>query len=144
MKINKQVQYAILLALYLDRAGRASIKTVALNLNLSQSFLEQVARKLKTAKVIKSIRGPGGGYELIEHAVLAEVIAAVAPMSLVKEALIYKDSPEAEKRAFYSVILRIKGHLNFEFSRTIKEINKQLVDSELVKMERFNEIVATN
>ncbi len=64
MRITKRIQYGLLLSMYLSRAGRATLETAAENLGLSRSFLEQVARTLGKADLLKSVRGPNGGYEL--------------------------------------------------------------------------------
>ncbi len=65
MTLSKEAQYGILFGMYLTRAGRGSVAVAAANLKLSKPFLDQVARKLRIASMIVSIRGPGGGFELI-------------------------------------------------------------------------------
>lgn len=69
MNLTKEAEYAILFCMYLSRAGRATVGAAAENLHLSKSFLEQVSRKLRLSSMITSVRGPGGGYELISKEV---------------------------------------------------------------------------
>jgi Rrf2 family protein len=77
MRLNKKAQYALLLALYLSRSGRASIDGVAESLKLSRGFLLQVARTLRQAGVLRSHRGPHGGYELVPGTTVLGVLGAV-------------------------------------------------------------------
>lgn len=77
MRINKNLQNGILFCLYVARAGRANTQTIAENLGLSRAFLEQIARKLRLANVVHSVRGPGGGYELIGNPTVMDVMRAL-------------------------------------------------------------------
>jgi len=77
MRLTKESQYAILLSLYIARAGRANIETAAANLGLSESFLYQVARNLRKGNILNSIRGPGGGYELVNSIRLLDVLSSI-------------------------------------------------------------------
>ncbi|MDE7058659.1 MAG: Rrf2 family transcriptional regulator, partial [Lachnospiraceae bacterium] len=40
----------------------ASIASIAARQRISESYLEQLIAKLKKAKLVKSVRGAGGGY----------------------------------------------------------------------------------
>lgn len=44
--------------------GPLSIKQISAIQSLSEQYLEQLLHKLKGAKLVKSIRGAGGGYQL--------------------------------------------------------------------------------
>jgi len=77
MTLNKECQYAALFCMYLCRAGRTTVKTAALNMKLSHSFLDQVARRLRLAGMIVSIKGPGGGFELVSKEItLGDIVAS--------------------------------------------------------------------
>lgn len=77
MKLTQKTIYALLLSFYIARNGRTRVIEVSEKLGLSIHFIEQVARKLRVAGVIVSIRGPGGGYELVETATIGQVMTAV-------------------------------------------------------------------
>lgn len=85
MRIGKRAQYALLLSFYLARSGRANVRTAAENLNVSQAFLEQIARKLRMNKVISVKRGPGGGASLNPDVTVLDVLSAVDSDSLLSE-----------------------------------------------------------
>jgi Rrf2 family iron-sulfur cluster assembly transcriptional regulator len=69
----------------LDLASNGSAKPVTLDMisqrqNISLSYLEQLFAKLRKASLVKSIRGPGGGYLLnvsAENITLTQIIEAV-------------------------------------------------------------------
>ena len=78
MTLNKECQYATLFCLYLYRAGRTTVQTASENMKLSRAFLDQVARQLRLAGMIVSIRGPGGGFELVSKEItLYDIISAL-------------------------------------------------------------------
>lgn len=77
MKLNKKSQYALLLIIYLSRSGRASLGSISESLNISLTFLQQVARKLRMSDLIRSVMGAGGGYELCSDPTVIQVLSAV-------------------------------------------------------------------
>ena len=67
MKLTTKGRYAVMAMA--DLAANQSQKPVSLNdislrQNISLSYLEQLFAKLKSEKLVKSIRGPSGGYIL--------------------------------------------------------------------------------
>ncbi len=67
MRISTKAQYAVraMVRLNLSSAGApVSSKTIAEQEDISLSFLEQIFVKLRRAQMVRSIRGPGGGYVL--------------------------------------------------------------------------------
>ena len=67
MKLTTKGRYAIIAMV--DLAINASdhpepLKDVSLRQNISLSYLEQLFSKLRISGIVKSIRGPGGGYML--------------------------------------------------------------------------------
>ena len=60
--------------------GTLSLHSIAKQEKISQSYLERLMASLKSAKIIKSVRGVKGGYELTRppsKISVAEVIAAL-------------------------------------------------------------------
>ena len=83
MRLTTKGRYAVtaMLDLALHQShGPVSLAEIALRQELSLSYLEQLFRRLRKRALVKSTRGPGGGYQLgrgpVEIAV-ADVIAAV-------------------------------------------------------------------
>ena len=67
MKLSTRTRYGMraLLELALaHNAGPVQIKTIAERQNISNKYLEQLVAMLKTSGLVRSIRGPHGGYVL--------------------------------------------------------------------------------
>ena len=83
MKLSTKGRYAVMAIV--DLARQASAKPIALaeiaeRQEISLSYLEQLFAKLRRAGLVKSVRGPGGGY-LLGHPApemrISDVILAV-------------------------------------------------------------------
>ena len=83
MQLTTKGRYAV--TAMLDLASKESAKPVTLDMisqrqNISLSYLEQLFAKLRKASLVKSVRGPGGGYLLnvsAENITLTQIIEAV-------------------------------------------------------------------
>lgn len=83
MRLTTKGRYAV--TAMLDLAIHAQKKPVSLNeisgrQSISLSYLEQLFAKLRRGKLVNSVRGPGGGYQLSRNSAeinVAEVIDAV-------------------------------------------------------------------
>lgn len=67
MRITTKGRYGLRAVINLARSNRkrpVSIGAIAAEENVSSEFLEQIFFKLKKAGLIRSIRGPGGGFVL--------------------------------------------------------------------------------
>lgn len=96
MKLTKQQQNGILFVLYVYRAGQCKVKDAAEQLNLPYPFLEQIARKLRLAGIVTSVRGPGGGFKLAKDPSIHEVIKALGKLEVTNP---YRAAKCSEKRA---------------------------------------------
>lgn len=69
------------LALLLALTGEVqTLASISVEINLSVSYLEQLATKLRGAKLIESVRGPGGGYRLsrpLHDITVGDIFAAI-------------------------------------------------------------------
>jgi len=67
LNLRKETELAIHLLKYLSvhKVHPVSLKTVSEELEISFLFLQKIARKLRTAKVIKAVQGVKGGYTLL-------------------------------------------------------------------------------
>ena len=83
MKLTSKGRYAVTAILDLafhTRQGPVSLAHISRRQNISLSYLEQLFTRLRKHKLVKSTRGPGGGYALNRppaRIAVAEVIAAV-------------------------------------------------------------------
>lgn len=72
MKLTTKVRYAVSamcdLAMNDDTGKPVQMKDIAFRQNLSILYIEQLFNKLKKAKLIRSTRGPKGGYMLANDA----------------------------------------------------------------------------
>ncbi len=83
MQLTTKGRYAV--TAMLDLASNNTGKPITLNIisqrqNISLSYLEQLFAKLRKATLIKSVRGPGGGYLLdtvAKDITLTQIIEAV-------------------------------------------------------------------
>lgn len=83
MRLTTKGRYAVTamldLALHKDQ-GPVSLSDISGRQTISLSYLEQLFAKLRRNKLVKSVRGPGGGYELNRAAAdiyIAQIIDAV-------------------------------------------------------------------
>ena len=83
MKLTTKGRYAVMamadLALFKDK-GPTSLTDVSLRQNISLAYLEQIFIKLKNKNLVKSVRGPKGGYILEtspENIKISNIISAV-------------------------------------------------------------------
>ncbi|HZW67150.1 MAG TPA: Rrf2 family transcriptional regulator [Pseudogracilibacillus sp.] len=70
MKISTKGRYGLTLMIELARnygAGPLSLKSIAEQKDLSNHYLEQLATPLRNAGLIRSVRGPYGGYTLAKE-----------------------------------------------------------------------------
>ena len=120
MKLTTKGQYAIqaMIDIAVHCTGSnapISLREVAKNQNIPLPFLEQIAIKLRRAGLIKSSRGPTGGYVLVKdkkQISLADVIQAV-------EGLI--DVAPSTQREF-EVTAKLWGKLNRGIFTILKSI----------------------
>lgn len=67
MRINAKTEAGLMIMMVLAKQPRGEccrMAEISYRTNLSSSYAEQICRILRTAGLIKSVRGPGGGYAL--------------------------------------------------------------------------------
>ncbi len=91
MRLSTKGRYAVMAMADLAKNGRAhgdhgsagravSLAEIAQRQEISLSYLEQLFARLRKGGLVKSVRGPGGGYRLAKGAhetVIAEIVLAV-------------------------------------------------------------------
>ncbi|NEX92594.1 Rrf2 family transcriptional regulator [Caulobacter sp. 17J65-9] len=83
MRLSTKGRYAVMAMADLARNGRdrpVSLAEIAERQEISLSYLEQLFARLRRGGLVKSVRGPGGGYRLAKDADqtwVAEIVLAV-------------------------------------------------------------------
>ena len=83
MKLTTKGRYAVTAVLDLaihQHKGPVSLAAISERQSISLSYLEQLFSKLRRNDVVKSTRGPGGGYKLLkdpEDITISEIIVAI-------------------------------------------------------------------
>jgi Rrf2 family iron-sulfur cluster assembly transcriptional regulator len=84
MRLSTKGRYAVMamadLARHEAEAGAVSLAAIAGRQEISLAYLEQLFARLRRAGMVRSVRGPGGGYRLARPAAqtpVSEIIRAV-------------------------------------------------------------------
>jgi Rrf2 family transcriptional regulator, iron-sulfur cluster assembly transcription factor len=83
MRLSTKGRYAVMAMTDLARHGAdraVSLAEIAARQQISLSYLEQLFARLRRGGLVKSVRGPGGGYRLARPAAetsVAEIVLAV-------------------------------------------------------------------
>jgi Rrf2 family protein len=68
MKYSTKVRYGLAVVMVLAEKNEiTSLISIAIRLGLSKTYLEQVLFLLKSHQIVESIKGPSGGYKLIDQ-----------------------------------------------------------------------------
>lgn len=83
MKVSTRGHYGLRAVVVIAKMAQEglpiSVSDVAKQENLSTTYLEQLVSKLRRAGILRSYRGPHGGYELVkdpDHITVADVLEA--------------------------------------------------------------------
>jgi len=104
VKISTKGRYGLTLMIELARnygSGPISLKAIAEQKNLSNHYLEQLATPLRNAGLIRSVRGPYGGYTLAkepEHISTGDIIRVLEGPITVVEGI---EEEESAQRALW-------------------------------------------
>ena len=83
MKLTSKGRYAVTAMLDLafhTQTGPVTLSEISKRQDISLSYLEQLFTRLRKQELVRSTRGPGGGYSLnrpAEQLAVAEIVAAV-------------------------------------------------------------------
>ena len=83
MRLSTKGRYAVMAMADLARNGReraVSLAEIAARQEISLSYLEQLFARLRKSGLVRSVRGPGGGYRLARGAdetAVADIVLAV-------------------------------------------------------------------
>lgn len=83
MRLSTRGRYAVMAMVDLAGEGHGrpvTLADIAARQEISLSYLEQLFARLRRGGIVRSVRGPGGGYRLansIDHVRIADIILAV-------------------------------------------------------------------
>lgn len=127
MKLTRRSEYALLALIHLARAkgeGYVAVAAIAGAQGLPAKFLEQLLMALKRARLVKSQKGPHGGYRLArpaEKISLAEVIrlldGALAPTESVST-YFYEPTPVEREKRLLRVFKEIRDVISARLEKT--------------------------
>jgi Rrf2 family protein len=127
VKLTRRSEYALLALIHLARAkgeGYVSVAAMAEAQGLPAKFLEQLLMALKRARLVKSQKGPHGGYRLArpaEKISLAEVIrlldGALAPTESVST-YFYEPTPVEREKRLLRVFKEIRDVISARLEKT--------------------------
>ena len=127
MKLTRRSEYALLALIHLARAkgeGYVAVAAMAEAQGLPAKFLEQLLMALKRGRLVKSQKGPHGGYRLArpaEKISLAEVIrlldGALAPTESVST-YFYAPTPVEREKRLLRVFKEIRDVVSARLERT--------------------------
>jgi len=118
MKISQKGLYALqammMLARHYDRGGAIKIRDIAYEEVLPEKFLELILLELKNARVVESVRGAKGGYQLRRapgDIALSEIIRLIdGPLAPFGDAEQLREliDRDPDHRALYQVFLDVR------------------------------------
>lgn len=140
MRITTKGRYGLRAILKLaeqDDRKPISISVIAAEEQISPEFLEQIFYKMKKSGIIKSTRGPGGGFSLVkglDEISLADILEAVGePVTLSPCSTegTKKDCPRVDNCDAYDIWQDVSLHLNDYFGDISLQdmVNKKLIKS---------------
>ena len=77
MLLTTKARYAVMAVLDIvqnSKNGPVSLKDVSSRQNIALNYLEQIMNKLSKASILRSIKGPGGGYMITSNKITLDVI----------------------------------------------------------------------
>ena len=117
MKVSQKGLYALQALIMLarhDNQGAIKIRDIAYEENLPEKFLELILVELKNARIVDSVRGAKGGYQLRRKASeihLSEIMRLIdGPLAPFGDADSLRDLIESDgsHRALYQVFLQVR------------------------------------
>ncbi len=140
MKLTTKGRYAVTAMLDLaihDAAGPVALADIAQRQGISLSYLEQLFARLRKRGLVRSVRGPGGGYQLGREAsgiAVSDVIWAVDEMVDATRCA-GRENCQGEERC-------LTHDLWNDLSQQIREFLSGIDLAELVERRRVREVAA--
>ena len=137
MKLSSRAHYAIKTVLELSTHVNepVTLAHLAQAQNISISYLEQIFALLRKCDIVKSTRGPGGGYMLnkpLEEITIASIVKAV-DKATVKETSAEPDFLNDESQTLWLRLLELIG--SYLDSITLAELHSLYTTPDATKSE---------
>ena len=127
MKLTTKSEYSLLALIYIARhqdEGFVKIEDICSKYNIAKKYLEQLLLILRQNRLIKTKRGPRGGYCLArpaEQISVAEIIrimdGALAPTESVSK-YFFANTPISHEKGLVKVFREIRNYI----SKTLEEL----------------------
>lgn len=113
MKLTTRGRYAMqaLVDLVMNTSGKAvKLQDISQRQDLPIAYLEQLFRQLRIGGVVKSVRGPGGGYVLARdpsEITLYDILSSVKELTNYSDVVKLGDNATREKICAHKAITRL-------------------------------------
>jgi Rrf2 family transcriptional regulator, iron-sulfur cluster assembly transcription factor len=150
MRVTTKGRYGLRAVIFLAMSNHSrpiSINSISNEENVSSEFLEQIFFKLKKAGVIRSVRGPGGGFVLNKkpsEITVLEILAAVGethgftPCTLRRKNLCDRPEPCAAHEIWTGLQDVMTNYLSSISLKDILEKNGKNLSSQLASGQDFS------
>ena len=133
MKFSKKSRYGLISLIDLSvhaKIGHVALNSIALRNDISPQSLEQVFAALRRAGIVKSIKGPQGGY-LLNHP--AEKITVAEILEALDGTYHIADEDTTEESACKGIAVAIQTRVIDEVNHRLDELLMNLTLADLVK-----------
>ena len=133
MKFSKKSRYGLTALIDLtvhSKSGHVALSSIAERNNISPQYLEQVFAALRRAGIVKSVKGPQGGYLLNdepEHITVAAILSALDGSYRIEDEAVQDDN------AHYGISVTIQKKVIDEINVRLDEILQNLTLADLEK-----------
>lgn len=113
MKLTTRGRYALqaLVDLITHSGGKpVKLADISERQGLSRHYLEQLFRKLRNGGVVKSARGPGGGYVLTQdpsQIMIVDVLRSVEKLTAYADVVLLPQAPSREAVCSHKLVTRL-------------------------------------
>mgnify|MGYP000114273883 CR=1 FL=1 len=130
MKFSKKSRYGLTSLIDLtvhSKNGHVALNSIAERNDISPQYLEQVFAALRRAGIVKSIKGPQGGYLLAEKITVAEILEALDGTYHIA------DEDTTEESACKGIAVAIQTRVIDEVNHRLDDLLRNLTLADLVK-----------
>lgn len=144
MKLSTRGRYGLRAMLDLalhNSEGQVALKNIAERQNISENYLEQLFAGLKRAGLVKSIRGPQGGYVLaqdMEDITVGDILRALEG-SLAPVDCMMETQPAECERANCCATRLVWGKIRDSINEVVDSITLKNLVEEHLKLNKVND-----
>ena len=141
MKISTKGRYGLMAMADLSinsTKGHVDLKNISIRQQISKSYLEQIFSSLKAANLVKSVKGPQGGYLLAKAAskiTVGDILRALeGNLSVIDETNFLSENKSTLKNCIYT---KVWTKMNNAINEVVDNITLEFIINEYKKLE-FN------